>query len=213
MTPSSRVRFEDLVLFDRRWAGGAAGSTGESAGFIAGVDEAGRGALAGPVVAAAVICSPCEELREVRDSKLIAEKTRERLYELILEKSTSYSTGIVGQDEIDRINILRATLKAMKIAVEGLWKRPSLVLVDGRQLPKLAGRCEAIKGGDGQSFSIAAASIVAKVTRDRIMREKDGEYPDYGFRRNKGYGTLEHREAIGRVGRSPMHRRSFQDKI
>jgi len=213
MTPSSRVRFEDLVLFDRRWAGGAAGSAGESAGFIAGVDEAGRGALAGPVVAAAVICSPCEELREVRDSKLIAEKTRERLYELILEKSTAYSTGIVGQDEIDRINILRATLKAMKIAVEGLGKRPSLVLVDGRQLPKLAGRCEAIKGGDGQSFSIAAASIVAKVTRDRIMREKDGEYPDYGFRRNKGYGTLEHREAIGRVGRSPLHRRSFQVKI
>lgn len=206
MTPSSRVRFEDLVLFDRRRAGG-------EQGLLAGVDEAGRGALAGPVVAAAVICSPCEELGEVRDSKLIAEKTRERLFELILEKSTACSTGIVGQDEIDRINILRATLKAMKIAVEGLAKRPSLVLVDGRQLPKLTGRCEAVKGGDGLSFSIAAASIVAKVTRDRIMREKDSEYPDYGFIRNKGYGTIEHREAIGLFGRSPLHRRSFSVKI
>ena len=203
---SSRVRFEDLVLFDRRRAGTAQG-------FLAGVDEAGRGALAGPVVAAAVICSPCEELREVRDSKLISENTRERLFELILEKNTACSTGIVEHDEIDRINILRATLKAMKIAVEGLGKRPSLVLVDGKQLPALEGRCEAVKGGDGQSFSIAAASIVAKVTRDRIMRGKDVEYPEYGFLRNKGYGTLEHREAIGRLGRTPIHRRSFQVKI
>lgn len=206
MTPSSRVRFEDLVLFDRRRAGPAEG-------FLAGVDEAGRGALAGPVVAAAVICAPCEELREVRDSKLVSEKTRERLYELILEKSTACSAGIVEHDEIDRINILRATLKAMKIAVEGLVKQPSLVLVDGRQLPALAGRCEAIIGGDRQSFSIAAASIVAKVTRDRIMREKDNEYPEYGFLRNKGYGTIGHREAIGRLGRTPIHRRSFQVKI
>lgn len=205
MTPASRVRFEDLVLFDRRRVDGA--------GFIAGVDEAGRGALAGPVVAAAVICSPCEELHEVRDSKLIAEKTRERLYELILEKSTACSTGIVGHKEIDRINILRATLKAMKMAVEGLGRRPSLILVDGPHLPAITGRCEAVKGGDGQSFSIAAASIVAKVTRDRIMRERDGEYPDYGFTRNKGYGTLAHREAIGRHGRSPIHRRSFRVKI
>ena len=207
MSPSSRVRFEDLVLFDRRLAGG-------TGGFVAGVDEAGRGALAGPVVAAAVICSPCEELREIRDSKLLSEKKRERLYELILEKSTACSTGIVGHDEIDRINILRATLKAMKAAVEGLGRQPSLVLVDGRQVPAaLTGRCEAIKGGDRKSFSIAAASIVAKVTRDRIMREKDGEYPEYGFLRNKGYGTAEHREAIGRAGRSPIHRRSFQVKI
>lgn len=205
MMPASRVRFEDLVLFDRRRVDGA--------GFIAGVDEAGRGALAGPVVAAAVICSPCEELHEVRDSKLIAEKTREKLYELILEKSTACSTGIVGHKEIDRINILRATLKAMKMAVEGLGRRPSLILVDGPHLPAITGRCEAVKGGDGQSFSIAAASIVAKVTRDRIMRERDGEYPDYGFTRNKGYGTLAHREAIGRHGRSPIHRRSFRVKI
>jgi ribonuclease HII len=204
--PSSRARFEDLVLFDRRRAGAMQG-------FIAGVDEAGRGALAGPVVAAAVICSPCEELREVRDSKLVSEKMRERLYELILEKNTACSTGIIEHDEIDRINILRATLKAMKIAVEGLGKRPSLVLVDGKQLPPLSGRCEAVKGGDRQSFSIAAASIVAKVTRDRIMRGKAVEYPEYGFLRNKGYGTLEHREAIGRHGRTPIHRRSFQVKI
>jgi ribonuclease HII len=204
--PSSRVRFEDLVLFDRRRAGGSPGS-------IAGVDEAGRGALAGPVTAAAVICNPCEELREVRDSKLLTEKTRERLYELILEKSTACSTGIVDHDEIDRINILEATLKAMKMALEGLEARPSMILVDGRHRPAVTGPCEAVKGGDGLSFSIAAASIVAKVTRDRIMRERDGEYPDYGFLRNKGYGTLEHREAIGRLGRCPIHRRSFQVKV
>ena len=206
MTPSSRVRFEDLVLFDRRRAG-------EARGFIAGVDEAGRGALAGPVVAGAVICSPCEELHEVRDSKLLTEKKRERLYELIVEKSTACSTGIVGHDEIDRINILRATLKAMKIAVEGLERKPSLILVDGLNLPALTGRCEAIKSGDGLSFSIAAASILAKVTRDRIMRGRDGEYPDYGFTRNKGYGTAQHREAIGRLGRSPIHRRRFRVKV
>ncbi len=206
MTASSRVHFEDLVLFDLRRAGG-------SRGLIAGVDEAGRGALAGPVVAAAVICSPCEELREVRDSKLLSENTRERLCELILQRSTAYSTGIVGHDEIDRINILRATLKAMKIAVEGLGHPPSLVLVDGPRLPALTGRCEAVKSGDRLSFSIAAASIVAKVTRDRIMRERDVEYPGYGFMRNKGYGTVEHREAIMRIGRSPLHRRSFQVRI
>ena len=203
MAVSSRVRFEDLVLFDRRRAGGAEG-------YLAGVDEAGRGALAGPVVAAAVICDPCEELREVRDSKLISEGTRERLYEIIVEKSTAFATGIVGNREIDRINILKATLKAMKAAVEGLGRRPSLVLVDGRQLPRIDGRCEAVKGGDGLSFSIAAASIVAKVTRDRIMREKDGEFPGFGFVRNKGYGTAEHRAAIVSIGRSPIHRRSFQ---
>jgi ribonuclease HII len=202
----SRVYFEDLVLFDRRRAVGVPGS-------IAGVDEAGRGALAGPVIAAAVICNPCEELQEVRDSKLLAEKKRERLYDVILEKSTACSTGIVEHDEIDRVNILGATLKAMKMAVEGLGTRPSLVLVDGRHLPALEGRCEAVKGGDRLSFSIAAASIVAKVTRDRIMRERDSEYPDYGFMRNKGYGTVEHREAIGRIGRSPIHRRSFKVKV
>ena len=161
---------------------------------LAGVDEAGRGALAGPVVAAAVICSPCEELSGVTDSKLIPEGTRERLYELIMERCTSCSTGMVDNDEIDRINILRATLKAMKIAVEGLSAKPSLVLVDGRRLPDLEGPSVAIEGGDGKSFSIAAASIVAKVTRDRIMREKDGE-------------------AIGRIGRSPLHRRSFRVRI
>jgi ribonuclease HII len=206
MKGSSRVRFEDLVLFDRRRSGGAPGP-------LAGVDEAGRGALAGPVVAAAVICDPCEELREVRDSKLLSEKTRERLYETIIERSVSFSTGIVGHEEIDRINILRATMKAMMIAVEGLGSTPALVLVDGGQLPALTSRCEAVKGGDGLSFSIAAASIVAKVTRDRIMRGMDGEYPGYGFLSNKGYGTAEHREAIGRSGRSPVHRRSFQVKV
>jgi ribonuclease HII len=206
MALSSRVRFEDLVLFDRRWSAGGRRS-------VAGVDEAGRGALAGPVVAAAVICSPCDELAEVRDSKLLAEKARERLYELIIEKSSACSTGIVDHDEIDRINILKATLKAMKIAVEGLDRHPSLILVDGRQLPEILPRCEAVKGGDALSFSIAAASIVAKVTRDRIMRDLGGTYPGYGFVRNKGYGTAEHREAIARLGRSPIHRRSFRVKV
>jgi ribonuclease HII len=197
-----RIAFEDLIRFDRTWRK-------TPFQLIAGVDEAGRGALAGPVVAAAVICEPHEHLRRVRDSKLVSEKERERLYGQIVECSTSWGVGVVGPEEIDRINILKATLKAMKLAVEMLETTPCLVLVDGRHLPEIGVPAEAITGGDGKSFSIAAASIIAKVTRDRIMRHHADAFRDYGFTRNKGYGTKEHIAAIRRKGWTELHRRSF----
>ena len=178
--------------------------------MIAGVDEAGRGALAGPVVAASVICEPHEELIMVTDSKRLREPVRERLYGLIRERSLALGIGIVGPDEIDRLNIFRATLEAMRIAVESLDPSPCLVLVDGRHIPSLKVPAIAVKGGDGQSFSIAAASIVAKVTRDRIMRERSSEFPGYGFKRNKGYGTMEHIRAIKKRGWTHFHRLSFR---
>ncbi len=197
------IRYEDLVGFDdsRRAGPGIK---------VAGVDEAGRGALAGPVVAAAVICSPAEGLEKVRDSKLLSEPVREKLYDLVRVKSEMFAVGIVDPYEIDRINILNATLVAMKKAVMALSLPPAIVLVDGKQLPDIDFKAEAVIGGDRKSFSIAAASIVAKVTRDRIMREKDRVFPGYGFIRNKGYGTREHREAIIRMGKTEFHRKSFR---
>jgi|WetSurMetagenome_2_1015567.scaffolds.fasta_scaffold27967_3 ribonuclease HII len=203
MKTGRRIAFEDLVGFD-----------GEKKlpppGLLAGVDEAGRGALAGPVVAAAVICEPCEALCRVRDSKLVGEPERERLYETILERCVAHGVGIVDAGEIDRVNILRATLAAMKIAVESLGEAPGLVLVDGNRLPDLRVPAVAVPGGDGKSFSIAAASIVAKVTRDRIMRGFAEILEGYGLRENKGYGTAQHIAAIGRLGRTEFHRKSFR---
>ena len=200
---STRTSFEDLVRFDCE-------KRKHPIRLIAGVDEAGRGALAGPVVAAAVICDPHEDLLRVRDSKLLSEPVREELYELICRRSLDYRVGIIGPEEIDRWNILRATLEAMRCAISALEIVPCFVLVDGRHLPRVERPAETVKGGDRKSFSIAAASIVAKVTRDRIMRERDREYPGYGFRRNKGYGTREHIRAIRRRGFTTFHRRSFQ---
>jgi ribonuclease HII len=203
MKTCRRIAFEDLVRFDgeRRLS---------PTGFIAGVDEVGRGALAGPVIAAAVICEPCDELSRVRDSKLVSESERERIYARILERCIAHGVGIVEAGEIDRINILRATLKAMKIAVESLGAIADLVLVDGNRLPDIRVPAVAVPGGDGKSFSIAAASIVAKVTRDRIMRECAGVFHGYGLRENKGYGTAQHIEAIRRLGRTEFHRKSFR---
>jgi len=203
MRAGRRIAFEDLVRFD-----GARKLS--PAGFIAGVDEVGRGALAGPVVAAAVICEPCDVLCRVRDSKLVRETERERLYVRILERCLAHGVGIVEAGEIDRINILRATLKAMQIAVDSLGAMPDLVLVDGNRLPDIRVPAVAIPGGDGKSFSIAAASIIAKVTRDRIMREGADVFQGYGLRENKGYGTARHIEAIRRLGRSAFHRKSFR---
>ncbi|MBU8922123.1 MAG: ribonuclease HII [Bacteroidales bacterium] len=203
MSSRARSRFERLVDFD-------AGFIGSGDGMLAGVDEAGRGALAGPVVAAAVICRPHDDLLEVRDSKLISENRREFLFDLIKEKCLAYSVGIVGPEEIDRINILRATMIAMRQAILGLSVDPGIVLVDGRQLPETMIRAVAVIKGDGKSFSVAAASIIAKVTRDRMMRVSDAEYPGYGFVRNKGYGTKEHFEAIHSLGKADIHRKSFR---
>lgn len=205
MVSASSGSVDELINFDREKARSVSG-------LLAGVDEAGRGALAGPVVAAAVICEPCGELSDVRDSKLLSESRREHLYEIILRKSIACSTGMAGPVEIDRINILNATLKAMRDAVTGLGLAPALVLVDGTHLPEIEFRSEAVTGGDRKSFSVAAASIVAKVTRDRIMREREIEFPGYGFRRNKGYGTSEHMLAIAEKGRTSIHRRSFRTR-
>lgn len=200
---SPRIVYEDLVRFDT-------GRMGPDVRFLAGVDEAGRGALAGPVVAAAVICEPHEDLVRVRDSKLLSEPLREELYEAILSLSLSIGVGIVGPNEIDRSNILRATLKAMREAVERLEIKPCRVLVDGNHSPDVEPPVETVTGGDRKSFSIASASIVAKVTRDRIMRKAADEFPWYGFGKNKGYGTEGHIEVIARRGLTKLHRRSFK---
>ncbi|MBN2184268.1 MAG: ribonuclease HII [Candidatus Krumholzibacteriota bacterium] len=205
MNRSARASFEDLAVFDER-------KKKPPVRFLAGVDEAGRGALAGPVVAAAVICDPCSELSLVRDSKLLSEKIREELFGVIMSKSIGVSVGIIGPAVIDRINILQATLKAMRKAVEGLPVTPCHVIIDGCQIPRINCSAEAITGADNKSFSVAAASIVAKVTRDRILRENEFEFPGYGFTRNKGYGTQEHLGAIAERGRTAIHRRSFRIK-
>ncbi|UCF05118.1 MAG: ribonuclease HII [bacterium] len=203
MTLRGRICFEDLVCFDRDMAGAASQ-------LLAGVDEAGRGALAGPVVAAAVICKPHDRLSRVRDSKLVSEPLREELYDNIRRFSEAVGVGIVGPEDIDRFNIFNATLKAMTEAINSLDPAPVLVLIDGRHIPDVNLPARAVKAGDRRSFSIAAASIVAKVTRDRIMREQDTEYAGYGFSRNKGYGTRQHIEAIREHGWTSIHRRSFK---
>ncbi|OQX84484.1 MAG: ribonuclease HII [Candidatus Latescibacteria bacterium 4484_7] len=205
MAGRSNLTFDELVEFDNLIAY-------SRYNLVAGVDEAGRGALAGPVVAAAVICRPTERLDRVRDSKLLSENLRESLYELIIDDAIAWGVGIVESDEIDRVNILNATMEAMKEAVASLAVMPEFVMVDGGKLPELAVPSKAVIGGDGKSFSIAAASIVAKVTRDRIMRARSKEFPLYGFARNKGYGTREHIAAIVKHGHSPFHRRSFKIK-
>jgi ribonuclease HII len=179
--------------------------------LMAGVDEAGRGALAGPVVAAAVIVPPRVEalLSRVRDSKKLSPGQREDLMPLIRECALAVGTGVVGPEEIDRVNILNASLEAMRIAIEALDPCPRLCLIDGNcRVPHPLPQRLIVKGDD-RVFSIAAASIVAKVTRDRLMDELDARYPQYGFSRNKGYGTADHLRALGDFGPSAVHRRSF----
>jgi ribonuclease HII len=177
---------------------------------VAGVDEAGRGPLAGPVVAAAVVLD-LEALPEgIDDSKKLDEKAREQLFEAIVDSGARIGVGIADVSRIDAMNILRATMWAMSEAVAKLEIAPRLVLVDGNRLPALACRGRTIVGGDATCLSIAAASIVAKVTRDRIMVELARQYPGYGFDRHKGYGTPEHLAALGRLGPSHHHRMSFK---
>lgn len=185
---------------------------------VAGVDEAGRGPLAGPVVAAAVIFDPnyandaqTGELRGLTDSKKLSAKRRCFFFELLRQsRSVEIGVGITEVDEIDAVNILMATHRAMKRALEALPHVPDFVLVDGLPIPDFPYPHEAIVHGDALSLSVAAASVVAKVTRDRIMDEWDRRYPVYGFARHKGYGTREHLAALARHGPSPCHRRTFQ---
>ena len=178
--------------------------------LIAGVDEAGRGPLAGPVVAAAVILYPGDSIEGVNDSKMLTESRRETLFSEITSRAVSIGTGIISEKEIDAINILQASLKAMSIAVSNLTVSPEYALIDGNKTPVL--RCPGIPiiHGDSRSLSIAAASIIAKVTRDRLMRDLDSRYPQYGFAQHKGYGTRAHRQAIRDFGLCAIHRKSFQ---
>lgn len=176
---------------------------------VAGVDEAGRGCLAGPVAAGAVILDPGRPVRGLRDSKKLTEKRREELFAEIREKSAAWSVAMTGPGEIDRINILRAALRAMEKAVAGLSVAPDFVLVDGNARISIAVEQKTVVGGDDRCASIAAASIVAKVTRDRLMKELETEYPGYGFSRHKGYPSKEHRESLRRLGPCPIHRKSF----
>jgi ribonuclease HII len=181
--------------------------------IIAGVDEAGRGPLAGPVVAAAVIFDPGVRLKGVNDSKLLSEREREKLFDRILSKASAYSFTAVDESVIDDINILNATLLAMKQAVDNLRIKPDLVLVDGNRKFESNFTLIPIIKGDSKSFSIAAASILAKVTRDRLMKSLAKDFPQYFWERNKGYPTRQHREVIKQVGPSPIHRKTFLKKL
>ncbi|MBN2790482.1 MAG: ribonuclease HII [Candidatus Delongbacteria bacterium] len=177
--------------------------------FIAGVDEAGRGPLAGPVVAAAVIFKQGDVIEGVDDSKKLSPKRRNELFYKIRKNAVAYAVGIVSHHRIDEIDILRATFEAMKIAVGKLMPEPDFILIDGRDEPFETKEQMSIVKGDSLSYSIAAASIIAKVTRDKIMNFYDKKYPAYGFAHNKGYATAEHIDAIKEHGRCEVHRKTF----
>ena len=176
---------------------------------VAGVDEVGRGTLAGPVVAAAVILDYNNIPEGIKDSKKIAKRKREQICKDILSSSIT-SIGLATSGEIDKINILKASLLAMKRAIEDLKKKPKIVLIDGSYAPEIAIQSKSIIKGDNKSISIAAASIVAKVYRDNLMREYSKKYPGYLWEKNSGYGTKEHLEAIKNLGVTPIHRISFK---
>ena len=177
---------------------------------ICGIDEAGRGPLAGPVVVAGVIMPQDSMIEGVNDSKKVSEKKREKLYDLIIEEAISYSVAIIGQDVIDDINILNATKKGVEEVVKGLDVKPDLIIVDALTHINTQGiPYDSIIKGDAKCYNIAAASILAKVTRDRIMRQWDEIYPEYGFLSNKGYGTAKHIAAIKEYGLCPIHRVTF----
>ena len=181
--------------------------------YICGVDEAGRGPLAGPVFAAAVILPEDYEIDGLNDSKKLSEKKREKLYDEIIEHALAYSVQSCDNNVIDEINILEATMLAMKTAVESLGIKPDIVFVDGNRLPKLEVPAEYVVKGDATSASIAAASILAKVSRDRFMYEMDKKYPEYCFEKHKGYPTKLHYEKIREFGPSEIHRLSFLKKM
>ena len=181
----------------------------DTPGLMAGVDEAGRGPLAGPVVAAAVILDDRNPIQGLADSKVLTARRRDQLFDEIRAKALCCSVAEASVEEIDALNILQATLLAMRRAVEGLRLKPVLVLVDGNRLPTLSMRAEAIVKGDSKVAAISAASILAKVTRDRWCAELDTQYPQYGFAGHKGYGTAEHLQALQTHGACPQHRKTF----
>ena len=178
--------------------------------YICGIDEAGRGPLAGPVVVASVIMSRDSMIEGVNDSKKVSEKKREEIYQKIVEEAISYGVGIIDQDKIDEINILNATKLGLTTSIKELKVKPNIILVDAlKGIDTLGIPYESIIKGDAKTYSIAAASIIAKVTRDRIMRQWDEIYPMYGFEKHKGYGTAAHIQAIKEYGLCPIHRKSF----
>lgn len=181
----------------------------DTPGLVAGVDEAGRGPLAGPVVAAAVILDDLKPIKGLKDSKVLTQKRRETLFDEIRAKALCCSIAEATVEEIDRLNILHATMLAMRRAVEGLRLTPGKVLIDGNRLPVLRVPAEAVVGGDATVQAISAASILAKVHRDRLCLTLDAEHPKYGFAAHKGYSTPEHLEALRLHGASPVHRRTF----
>lgn len=177
---------------------------------VAGIDEAGRGPLAGPVVAAAVILPESISIHNLNDSKQLSPKIRSDLYSRIYDEAVSVGVGIVGPARIDRINILQASLLAMALSIESLDIHPDFALIDGPYRTQISLPQRAITKGDARSISIAAASVIAKVTRDRIMQKYDNQYPQYGFSKHKGYPTKAHKQAIKQFGFSPIHRKSFR---
>ena len=181
----------------------------EKEGLICGIDEVGRGPLAGPVVAGAVILPKNCEILYLNDSKQLSAEKREQLYDIILEHAVAVGIGIVSPQRIDEINILQATYEAMRQAIEKLNPQPAVLLNDAVRIPQVAIQQVPIIKGDAKSVSIAAASIVAKVTRDRMMEQYEEVFPGYGFARNKGYGSKEHIEALQTIGPTAIHRRSF----
>lgn len=193
-------RLEAMSVYEREYAGW---------GAVCGIDEAGRGPLAGPVVAGAVILPKDEKILYVNDSKKLSEKKREMLYDEIMSRALAVGVGVVGPERIDEINILQATYEAMRMAVAQLKVQPDILLNDAVTIPDLKVRQVPIVKGDAKSVSIAAASVIAKVTRDRLMREYGQVFPEYEFASNKGYGTKSHIEALKTYGPTPIHRRTF----
>lgn len=197
---AEKRRMEDMYIYERKYA---------DFQYICGIDEVGRGPLAGPVVAGAVILPRDCDILYLNDSKKLSEKKRETLYDEIMEKAVATGVGIVGPNVIDEINILQATYEAMRIAISNLQVRPDLLLNDAVTIPEVDIRQVPIIKGDAKSASIAAASIIAKVTRDRLMVQYDEVLPGYNFASNKGYGSAAHIQALKEIGATPIHRQSF----
>ena len=197
---AEKRRMEDMYIYERKYA---------DFEYICGIDEVGRGPLAGPVVAGAVILPKDCDILYLNDSKKLSEKMRETLYEEIMEKAVATGIGMVGPNVIDEINILQATYEAMRMAIGNLKVRPDLLLNDAVKIPEVTIRQVPIIKGDAKSASIAAASIIAKVTRDRLMVQYEEVLPGYGFAGNKGYGSAEHIQALKELGATPIHRQSF----
>lgn len=201
---AERARLADMTAYEREYA---------DCVYICGIDEAGRGPLAGPVTAAAVILPKDCEILYLDDSKKLTPRRRELLYDEIMEKAVSVSVGLASPQKIDEINILQATYAAMRDAVAGLSVKPDILLNDAVTIPGVDVRQVPIVKGDAKSVSIAAASVIAKVTRDRLMIAYDKVMPEYGFASHKGYGTKRHIEALQKYGPSPIHRKSFIGKF